>query len=346
MNSISFAPPISLLPTWAIKSPSTNSGVRTFCLMSLKRSRFGCPRSNSFSIGTYSPSSNTSRASAPSVRPPTSMAWQVLANSPTSSPLRKMGVTTVKSLRWPEVSQGSLLIRLSPSCSRWTGYSFRKCRTARAMVLIWPGVPVTACASILPSGSKIPAERSPALRTTVVKEAFMRAVACSLTMEIKRFQKTSSKMGSIKPVRLGCMLGSSVKGSTWCRLRSYGTFFSSLLMEEQTAVDVVRLAGDEAGLLGGQEGDHIGDILGLGDPPQRRGLPRLFNDLGPQLFQWNSLFLGLGAFPVAQPVGVDRPRADGVHRNTVGRQVQGGGLGEPQHRKLGGGVGGAHGAGL
>jgi len=77
------------------------------------------------------------------------------------------------------------------------GYSFRKWRTASAMVLIWPGVPVTAWASIWPSGSKMPAERSPASRTTVVNEAFIRAVACSLTMEIRRFQKTSNKMGSM-----------------------------------------------------------------------------------------------------------------------------------------------------
>jgi hypothetical protein len=110
MSSINFAPPTSLLPTWAIRSPSTNSGVRMFCLMSLKRSRLGLPPSNSLSIGTYSPSSKTSRASAPRVRPPMSMAWQVFANSATNSPAWKMGVTTVKSLRWPEVSQGAFVL--------------------------------------------------------------------------------------------------------------------------------------------------------------------------------------------------------------------------------------------
>ena len=57
------------------------------------------------------------------------------------------------------------------------------------------------------------------------------------------------------------------------------------LMKEQAAVDVVCLAGDEAGLLGGQEADHMGDVLGLSDAPQRGGLPRFFDDLGPKLFQ-------------------------------------------------------------
>jgi Histidine kinase len=39
------------------------------------------------------------------------------------------------------------------------------------------------------------------------------------------------------------------------------------LVEKQAAVDVVCLAGDEARLLGGQEADHIGNILGLSDAP-------------------------------------------------------------------------------
>src|SRR4051812_13420505 len=108
-----------------------------------------------------------------------------------------MGVTTVKSLRCPEVSQGSLLIKLSPSCKVSQGYSLRKWRTAIAIVLICPGVPVTAWAIIFPRVSNTPAERSPASRTTVVNEAFCKAVACSLTIEIRRFHKISKEIGSI-----------------------------------------------------------------------------------------------------------------------------------------------------
>lgn len=45
----------------------------------------------------------------------------------------------------------------------------------------------------------------------------------------------------------------------------------SILVKQQAAVDVVGLAGDEAGLLGGQEADHIGDIRRFGDAPYSTG---------------------------------------------------------------------------
>ena len=66
------------------------------------------------------------------------------------------------------------------------------------MVLMWPGVPVTACASMRPRASNTPADRSPASRTTVVKEAWISAAACSSTMEISRLRSTSSVIGSIR----------------------------------------------------------------------------------------------------------------------------------------------------
>ena len=40
-----------------------------------------------------------------------------------------------------------------------------KCLTDSAIELTWPGVPVTACASMRPVRSKMPADRSPASRT-------------------------------------------------------------------------------------------------------------------------------------------------------------------------------------
>ncbi len=65
-----------------------------------------------------------------------------------------------------------------------------------AMALTWPGVPVTAWATMRPRRSKRPAERSPASRTTLVKEVRIRARACSSTTETRRFQRTSSRIGS------------------------------------------------------------------------------------------------------------------------------------------------------
>jgi hypothetical protein len=63
----------------------------------------------------------------------------------------------------------------------------RKKPTEAAMALTWPGVPVTAWASMRPSRSNTPAERSPASRTEVEKAVRIRVWACSSTTEISRF---------------------------------------------------------------------------------------------------------------------------------------------------------------
>src|SRR5215510_12746081 len=70
------------------------------------------------------------------------------------------------------------------------------CFMASAMELMWPGVPVTACATIHPRRSKTPAERSPASRTMEVKEVRIKAAACSFTTPMRRFQQMSRVMGS------------------------------------------------------------------------------------------------------------------------------------------------------
>src|SRR3954468_13047391 len=66
-----------------------------------------------------------------------------------------------------------------------------------AIELMWPGVPVTAWAIMLPRRSKTPAERSPDSRTTVVNEVRIRAAACSLPTAVSRFQRTSRVIGSM-----------------------------------------------------------------------------------------------------------------------------------------------------
>src|SRR5487761_171622 len=113
-------------------------------------------------------------------------------------PLRwKTGVTTEKSFSCPDVFQGSLVIRTSPGESSATGKAARKCFIDVASEFMWPGVPVTACASIRPLASKTAAERSPDSRTTEVNEVLISAAACSLATPINRFQRISRLIGSI-----------------------------------------------------------------------------------------------------------------------------------------------------
>ena len=68
--------------------------------------------------------------------------------APTILPRRKVGVTKVKSCRWPVPFHGSLVRKMSPSFIVSAGNCRRKWPTARAIELTWPGVPVTAWASM------------------------------------------------------------------------------------------------------------------------------------------------------------------------------------------------------
>ena len=61
--------------------------------------------------------------------------------------------------------------------------------TEAAMVLMWPGVPVTACANMRPRRSNTPAEMSPASRADVLKAVRTRVWPCSSTTERSRFQR-------------------------------------------------------------------------------------------------------------------------------------------------------------
>lgn len=99
--------------------------------------------------------------------------------------------------------------------------------------------------------------------------------------------------------------GQPPRRSAECRIRADPT--PTRRIEAQAAVDVAGPTGNKVSFLGGQQGDHIGDLLGRRDAAQRRGLPKLFDDLNPKLFQRNALFLGLGALLIAQPVSVDGP---------------------------------------
>src|SRR5215210_6334060 len=122
--------------------------------------------------------------------------WQRLPKYPTIWPSRKTGVTTVKSLSWPEVIQGSLVISTSPGPRVSGEYAASKWRTPVAIGLICPGVPVSDCAIIWPRVSKTPQARSCDSRTTVLKAVRISAACCSLATERSRFQRTSSVTGS------------------------------------------------------------------------------------------------------------------------------------------------------
>ena len=114
--------------------------------------------------------------------------WLVLAKSATGRSPRNTGVTTVKSFKWPVACHGSLVTSTSPGTSVYKGCFAKNLPTAAAIALTWPGVPVTAWASMAPRVSKTPADKSPASRTTVENAVRISVCACSSTMARSRFQ--------------------------------------------------------------------------------------------------------------------------------------------------------------
>src|ERR1043165_9652689 len=87
-----------------------------------------------------------------------------------------------------------------------TGKYRRKCLPDSAIELTWPGVPVTAWASMRPSRSNTPAERSPHSRTIGLKAVRIRICACSTTTAISRFHVLCR---SIRPTLLDWLMLSS-----------------------------------------------------------------------------------------------------------------------------------------
>ena len=116
---------------------------------------------------------------------------------PISLPLWNTGSITVMSKKCPADSHGSLVISTSPSRSVCEGKASTKCRPAAASELMWPGVPVTACATMRPLRSNSALARSPASRTIGLKAMRCSALACSLTMLIRLLQTISSSMPSM-----------------------------------------------------------------------------------------------------------------------------------------------------
>src|SRR3982074_330915 len=72
-----------------------------------------------------------------------------------------------------------------------------KWRIQVAMALMWPGVPVSDWATMLPAVSKTPQARSCDSRTTVEKAVRISAACCSLVTDSKRLHRTSRAIGSM-----------------------------------------------------------------------------------------------------------------------------------------------------
>src|SRR5688500_14791329 len=78
-----------------------------------------------------------------------------------------------------------------------------------------------------------------------------------------------------------------------------------------SAIDQQGLSGDEAGGRRGEEDDRGRDVLRRPEPAQRRP---------------GDLFLterGVPPHPLARQIGLHQARADGIHRNAVGRKLEG-----------------------
>src|SRR3989338_2783594 len=144
------------------------------------------------------------------MRPPISALWQVLANRAASRPSLKTGVVIVISLICPAVIHGSLVMSTSPGESVSAGNAARKWRIEVAMALMWPGVPLTDWAIILPLVSNIPQARSWLSRTIVLKAVRISASCCSVATERRRFQMTSRVTASSacpEPDRRALLIG-------------------------------------------------------------------------------------------------------------------------------------------
>src|SRR5205823_9934180 len=98
------------------------------------------------------------------------------------------------------------------------------------------------------------------------------------------------------------------------------------------AVDADRLAGDEGGFVGGEIGDHRGDLVGAAEAADRDRL-RALAEAG---FEIVTVFAPVGA---DRPRGADRPGADRVDRDPVRREVERQRFGEADDRRLRGGLG-------
>src|SRR5947199_3742081 len=104
--------------------------------------------------------------------------------------------------------------------------------------------------------------------------------------------------------------------------------------ELPTPVDADGLAGDEGGFVGGEIGDHRGDLVGAAEAADRDRL----GALAEAGFEIVAVFAPVGA---DRARGADRAGADRIDGDAEGREVERQRAGEAEDRRLRGGVGGA-----
>jgi len=116
--------------------------------------------------------------------------------NPTSLPRWKIGAAMVMSGRCPVASQGSLVMTQSPGCHCSMGMRSRKLRNVRGRMPTNEGMPAVFSASESPLASINTVAKSFDSRTMVENEVRSNAAADSSAIEIRRFQKISSVIGS------------------------------------------------------------------------------------------------------------------------------------------------------
>src|SRR5215831_16561805 len=142
------------------------------------------------------PSSNSSRQSADHSAPPTSSECAIEPAKPTSAPRKKIGLTAVKSGRWPVASQGSLVMTQSPGRQVSAGNRLRKALVVRGRIQENDAMPPVFSETELPSRSINTVAKSLDSRTIVENAVRSRPAAASSAMEIRRLQKISIVTGS------------------------------------------------------------------------------------------------------------------------------------------------------
>ena len=217
----------------AHRSPSVWSGVRTAARSSLISVASGLPSTSSFITGMWKPSSNTSRGSTERTLPPMSGACAVEAAKATMRPLRKIGLATVMSLRWPVAIHGVLVTSTSPGRILARPICLMNSFTVTGSVPMNDGMLSVFCASDCPAASVSTQAKSLHSFTSVENDVRLSAFAASSTAEIVRRHRISSvrrRRGGWLMARDGCDMRSTKQS-----LPAWSTFGSAYLQSSTPA---------------------------------------------------------------------------------------------------------------
>ena len=142
------------------------------------------------------PSSYSSRVSQAHPEPPMSGRCAMEPEKPTSLPRWKIGDAMVTSGRWPDPSQGSLVMMQSPGRQRSTGMRSSIAFTVLGTIPTKDGMPPVFSARQLHSASSSTVVKSFDSLTTVENAVRSSAAADSSAIEIRRDHRISRVTGS------------------------------------------------------------------------------------------------------------------------------------------------------